>query len=225
MEPGIGRLGSSASGAPAGCPSLPEILAAAEAPAAPRAPRRPRRPARARHRRRHARADRRGALHRQPLLGPHGLRDRRTRPPRSAPTSSWSPRTSTCRATRACATSTSRPRPSCRRPCEEGFGSCDVLVMAAAVVDFRPRTYIAGKMKKTEATGRPAGPPRAHAGHPRGARRRASARGRRSSASQPSTATERWSTVATSLHGRGWTPSWSTTWVRPASGSTPPTTR
>src|SRR3954452_19865369 len=33
--------------------------------------------------------------------------------------------------------------------CEEGFGSCDVLVMAAAVVDFRPAHVHEGKMKKT----------------------------------------------------------------------------
>ncbi len=42
-------------------------------------------PARARHRRRHARADRRGPLRRQPLLRAHGLRARRGgRPPRRA---------------------------------------------------------------------------------------------------------------------------------------------
>jgi phosphopantothenoylcysteine decarboxylase / phosphopantothenate---cysteine ligase len=33
--------------------------------------------------------------------------------------------------------------------CEEGFGACDVLVMAAAVVDFRPARVHEGKMKKT----------------------------------------------------------------------------
>ena len=71
-----------------------------------------------RHRRRHARADRLGALRRQPQLGPHGLRagrggrrarrrgDRRRRQRRAS------------RARRACATSTSSPPPSCRRACE-----------------------------------------------------------------------------------------------------------
>ncbi len=33
--------------------------------------------------------------------------------------------------------------------CEEGFDACDVLVMAAAVVDFRPARVHEGKMKKT----------------------------------------------------------------------------
>ncbi len=33
--------------------------------------------------------------------------------------------------------------------CEEGFDACDVLVMAAAVVDFRPARVHDGKMKKT----------------------------------------------------------------------------
>ena len=33
--------------------------------------------------------------------------------------------------------------------CEEGFDACDVLVMAAAVVDFRPAHVHEGKMKKT----------------------------------------------------------------------------
>jgi phosphopantothenoylcysteine decarboxylase / phosphopantothenate---cysteine ligase len=33
--------------------------------------------------------------------------------------------------------------------CEEGFDVCDVLVMAAAVVDFRPARVHEGKMKKT----------------------------------------------------------------------------
>jgi phosphopantothenoylcysteine decarboxylase/phosphopantothenate--cysteine ligase len=33
--------------------------------------------------------------------------------------------------------------------CEEGFAACDVLVMAAAVVDFRPARVHEGKMKKT----------------------------------------------------------------------------
>jgi phosphopantothenoylcysteine decarboxylase/phosphopantothenate--cysteine ligase len=33
--------------------------------------------------------------------------------------------------------------------CEEGFDACDVLVMAAAVVDYRPARVHEGKMKKT----------------------------------------------------------------------------
>jgi phosphopantothenoylcysteine decarboxylase/phosphopantothenate--cysteine ligase len=37
--------------------------------------------------------------------------------------------------------------------CEEGFDACDVLVMAAAVVDFRPARVHEGKMKKTHGQG------------------------------------------------------------------------
>ena len=58
----------------------PAILAAIDAALAAR---RARRPARARHLRPDPRADRPGALHRQPLLGPPGQRHRRgARPPR-----------------------------------------------------------------------------------------------------------------------------------------------
>ena len=65
-----------ASGAPAACPSRPSC----SPPRAPRcAPRRLERAAHAGHRRRHARADRRRPLRRQPLLRAHGLRARRRR--------------------------------------------------------------------------------------------------------------------------------------------------
>ena len=108
--------------------------------------------------------------------------------------------------------------------CEEGFGSCDVLVMAAAVVDFRPAHVHEGKMKKTGdqedstvawSARRTSSPALAGRGAP-GRRRRLRSRARTRA---------RWSTVARSWHGKGWTPSWSTTWVRRASGSTPPRTR
>ena len=35
-----------------------------------------------------------------------------------------------------------------QRACEELFAGCDVLLMAAAVADFRPREPLAGKLKK-----------------------------------------------------------------------------
>ncbi len=71
-----------------------------------------------------------------------------TRPPRSAPTSPSSRPTSRCRATRACATSTSRPPPSCRTACGAAFADCDVLVMAAAVADFRPAAAAGGQAQE-----------------------------------------------------------------------------
>ena len=96
------------------------------------------RAARARHRRRHARADRQRALRRQPLARGGWASPWPTRPRRWAPTSPWWPRTSRSRATRACATSTSAPPPSCRRPPRPRSTRADVLLMAAAVADFRP---------------------------------------------------------------------------------------
>ena len=52
---------------------------------------------------------------------------------------------------RACATSTSRPRRELRAACEREFPHCDVLLMAAAVADFRPQDPDAGKLKKDRA--------------------------------------------------------------------------
>ena len=39
-------------------------------------------------------------------------------------------------------------RRSCRRPAPQAFAHCDVLLMAAAVADFRPARSFAGKLKK-----------------------------------------------------------------------------
>ena len=47
-----------------------------------------------------------------------------------------------------------RPRPSCAAACEARSRHCDVLLMAAAVADFRPPRADAGKLKKdADATG------------------------------------------------------------------------
>ena len=97
-----------------------------------------RRPAGARHRRRHARADRLRALRRQPLVGPDGLR-------------AWPrrPRAAGADVTLIAANVT-LPRPAgvewvdvrvggrAGRRRARPFARCDVLVMAAAVADFRP---------------------------------------------------------------------------------------
>ena len=67
----------------AGCPSPRALLDARSRRSLPGRPRPLGRPAGAGHRRRHPRADRPGALHRQPLQRPHGPRARRGgRPPR-----------------------------------------------------------------------------------------------------------------------------------------------
>ena len=102
-EVGVGRLADPA-----------EIADAAEARLAGAGS--PRRPPRAGERRRHARADRPGALRRQPLQRADGLGGRRGGPPPRAPRSPCSRRTSTCRATRTSATSTPPPPPTCTAP-------------------------------------------------------------------------------------------------------------
>ena len=80
-SPAPARSARPASGASAGCPSRPSCWPRSRRALGGRG-RRPRRPERAGHRRRHARADRRRALRRQPLLRADGLRARRARPPR-----------------------------------------------------------------------------------------------------------------------------------------------
>ena len=106
------------------------------------------------------------------------------------------------------------------------FAACDVLVMAAAVGDFRPASAAADKIKKDGAangmelalertedilaglSAAPARPTRCW------------------SASRPSSAPATPSpTAATSWPARGWTPSWSTTSRAPTSASTPTPTR
>ena len=178
-EWGVGRLAEPA-----------ELLAAVEA-VVPAGRAALGRAARARDRGRHARADRQRALRRQPLVRAHGLRARRRGRGAAAPTSpSWR-RTSRSRATRACATSTSTPRRSCRRRAEAAFDAADVLLMAAAVADFRPPAAAPEKLKKA---GRDGLRLDARARRPTCSRRwaRAAARARRSSASRPSTGPTRW---------------------------------
>ena len=154
LEPDAGRLASKGEWGAGRLPEPASLLAAAEALLAPAARRRaapPRRAARPRHRRRDARADRRRPLPRQPLLRPHGLRARRARPRRSAPTSRSSRRTS--RSTRdprvryvdvetAAGAAGRLRRRSSREPTS--------LLMAAAVVDFRPPPPFDGKLKKAD---------------------------------------------------------------------------
>ena len=111
------------------------------------------RPARARHRGRHARADRRGPLRRQPLVGADGLRARRARPPRRGAAGHGrrrQRRAAALAARRATSTSTTAAelRDGLRRARSP---DCDVLLMAAAVADFTPAD--AGRRQAQE--GRP----------------------------------------------------------------------
>ena len=111
--------------------------------------RRPRRGAGARHRRRHPRADRRGAGHHQPLVGQAGLRDRRgRRPPRRRrhPRHHHRPARAARRRDRvAC-----RPRRRCRTRCSARAADWTSSCMAAAVADFRPKAPPDRKLKKHE---------------------------------------------------------------------------
>ena len=149
LEPAIGRL----TGADTGKGRLPEpaeIAAAGRAAAAPprRAALRPGRPPRRGQRRRHPRAARSGAVPGQLLLGQAGLRAGRGRPPPAAPGSRWSRPTSTC-PIRPAPTSSASARPSsCATPSRKAADDADVVVMAAAVADFRPGPTAEHKIKK-----------------------------------------------------------------------------
>ena len=108
----------------------------------------------ARHRRRDARAARRGALPRQPLLRPHGRRARRrgAAARRRRDAARREPR-------RARARRSGRGRDTDRRPISSARRSraadADVVVMAAAVADYRPvRADRRGSARRTAAPGR-----------------------------------------------------------------------
>ena len=134
---------------------------------------RPRRPADRDHRRRHARADRSRALHRQPLDGPDGRGARRGGARCAARRSRSSPRRSRCRCpTRPRSSASSRP-PSCatrsRWPTiataatrTSDGAPPDALVMAAAVADFTPVERPIRSQDRRGATGSPSSsrPPR-----------------------------------------------------------------
>ena len=108
--------------------------------------------------------------------------------------------------------------------CEERFDAADVLLMAAAVADYRPDAAHAGKLKKDETAGNSSCVSYVHRTcSPRSLP--AAAPASCWSASPPSTATGRSPTGARSSPARTSTPSWSTTSVRPASASTPRRTR
>ena len=146
LEPGTGLIGSPGEFGIGRLPEPPELLDAVEARCtqvgtwtAPGA----------RHRRRHARADRRRALRRQPLVGAHGHRAGAEAQRRGANVT-------------VVAANVSIPRPAgieyldvqtaaeLADACAARFDACDVLLMAAAVADYRPADAHAGKLKKDQ---------------------------------------------------------------------------
>ena len=143
IAPGEGELASHGEHGIGRLPEPAELLAACE-----RAPGRPGctgehswpgRAARAGHRRRHARADRQRALHRQPLLGPDGLRAGRQAARRGAEVTLVAANVALAPPAGVARDRGVRPRPSWPPPARREFAACDVLLMAAAVADFRPR--------------------------------------------------------------------------------------
>ena len=139
-------------------------------------------PAGARDRGRHARADRPGALRRQPLVGEDGPRDRRGRARGGARTSCSSPPRASPSppGSRSVAVETAEQM---RDAVLARADDCDVVVMAAAVADFRPKAVAAREAEEGRRRARDRA--RADRRHPRRARRRASARTRSSWASRP----------------------------------------
>ena len=107
-----------------------------------------RRAARARHRRRHARADRLRPLRRQPLVGPHGARAGRGGRPARRRGHAWSPRTCRCRAPTASRYVDVETAAELEAAARAEFAHADVLLMAAAVADFRPAAPEDAKIKK-----------------------------------------------------------------------------
>ena len=222
LEPGSGRLATHGEWGAGRLPEPAALLAAVEAALAPA---RVGGTAHAGHRRRHARADRRRALRRQPLVRADGLRARRRRRRRAARRSSSSPRTSRCRARAG------HPLRRRRRRAAE---------LAAGV-----RARVRGRRRARDVRGGRRLPARdasragkiVKRGEPltleleptedvlAGARRRAGATARRWSASPPSTATARSSARARSSCASASTRSSATTCRSPASASTPSATR
>ena len=178
-----GRAGSrAATSARAGSP-IPErivarVLALLAAPAGALAGR-----TRARDRGRHPRADRSGALRRQPVVGEDGPRDRATSRAGAARsvvlvTTADQPvaagrRGRAGRDRRADARRGARPAPT----------TADVVVMAAAVADFRPKAVAPREAEEGRRRARDRA--RADRRHPRRARRAQARRARSWSASRP----------------------------------------
>ena len=131
--------------------------------------------ARARHRRRHARSDRRGARHHEPFVGQAGLRHRRRGRCARGDTSRSSPQRTAAVRPGVEMWSRSTPRPRCRRRYSPGAARADVIIMAAAVADFRPRRPVSaqdqeGRRRRRRSAPRadPRLPGRPRAAKPRG---------------------------------------------------------
>ncbi len=102
--------------------------------------------------------------------------------------------------------------------CDERFDATDVLLMAAAVADFRPRDPAAHKLKKDRSGPPPPARARAHRGRAQRPGRRDVAPVRCWWASPPSTGTAPSTTRAASSSASALTRSWSTTSRSPGIG-------
>ena len=120
--------------------------------------------ARRRHRRRHPRADRRRASDRQPQQRQAGLRHRRRGAPPRCRTSRSSPR-STCPRQHGATVVQVETAAQMQAAMERAAQDADVVVMAAAVADFRP--VVAGRRQDQEGRRRAPDRARADARHPR----------------------------------------------------------
>ena len=118
---------------------------------------RPARAARAGDRGADLRADRSGALRRQSLDGQDGLRDGARGGAARRARSRWSPGRRRCRRRRASSASTWRARPQMRDggAASRRADAADVIVMSAAVADYRPAEAAPQKLKKAAAAAKP----------------------------------------------------------------------
>ena len=204
-------------------PAPEQLLEAVEA-AAPGADRRMGRPAGAGHRRRYPRADRPGALHRQPLQRPDGSCRSPSAPARAE------------REVTLVAANVSLPAPAgveridvettaeLAAAVRAEFSRCHVLVMAAAVADFTPGALEPGQAGPRRER-RPGAAPERDRGHPRRRSPPIGRRTRRWSALPPSTGPRRSPAPGRSSSARASTRSSSTTCRRRRSASTRPRTR
>ena len=187
--------------------------------------RRPRRPGRAGHGGRHARADRRRALRRQPVLGADGLRARRGGGAPRRPRHGHRRQRRRSRAGPASATSTWRPPPSSRTRASASWPAATCCSWPPPWPTTAPPTRGPDKITKDDDGAGPHARARAH-GRRAGRPGRAPARrpgDRRASPPRPGPTPS--PARARSCGASAWTPSCSTTSPRRASASTRRTTR
>ena len=147
IEPGVGALGSKGEWGVGRLAEPADLLAAVEGARPP--PARARRTACASSSPRAARASRSTRSATSATAPRAGWASRSPRRPRrSAPRSRSSPRTSRCRGDPAVRYVDVETAAELQAACDDEFAACDVLVMAAAVADFRPAAAADTKLKK-----------------------------------------------------------------------------